>query len=187
MNRSRIAALAALATLAAACSSRQPAAGAPAPTQNAQPQPTARATATLHDASGATVGTVNLADSYAGVIITGSVSGLGVGAHGIHVHQTGKCEPPFATAGGHFNPRQTHHGFENPAGPHAGDLPNIDVPPGGALRFEQLLAGATLTGPGGIIDADGAAIVIHAMRDDYQSDPAGNSGARIACGVVMAK
>ncbi|HEX3866329.1 MAG TPA: superoxide dismutase family protein [Gemmatimonadaceae bacterium] len=144
------------------------------------------AAADVKDASGNSVGTVSLTDTHAGVLITGDLSGLPPGPHGIHVHAVGKCEPPFTTAGGHFNPGMTHHGFKNAQGPHVGDLPNISMPASGPLHFEFLLAGATLHDANAILDADGAAIVIHATQDDYASDPAGNSGARIACGVVTA-
>jgi len=148
---------------------------------------TTTATATLHDATGRQVGTATFSDSYAGVLIVGTVSNIGLGGHGIHVHETGRCEPPFATAGGHFNPEHRHHGFKNPDGHHAGDLPNIDAPASGQVKFELLLPGVTLTGVNQLLDADGAALVIHSSTDDYTTDPAGNSGSRIACGVITAR
>jgi len=120
-------------------------------------------------------------------VLTGTVSGLGLGAHGIHVHETGTCVAPFATAGGHFNPDKHQHGFKNPNGNHAGDLPSISTPASGQYRFEQLLPGVTLRGDKGLLDADGAAIVIHAAGDDYTTDPSGNSGGRIACGVIVVR
>ncbi|MGH7619799.1 MAG: superoxide dismutase family protein [Gemmatimonadaceae bacterium] len=187
----------AAALLIGACSSPAPQA-APAPTA-APPAaaPVVRraarsaasfrtATATLRDAAGVRVGTATFTDSYAGLIVAGSVEGLGIGAHGIHIHETGRCEAPFATAGGHFNPTKKHHGFKNAEGPHMGDMPNIDVPASGTLRFEFLLPDVSLRGPNALLDADGAAIVVHATRDDYLTDPAGNSGARLACGVINA-
>lgn len=145
------------------------------------------ATATIRDLSGTRVGTVTLTDTYSGVLVIGSVMNLGLGAHGIHIHSVGKCEAPFTSAGPHFNPLGKQHGFENPHGPHLGDLPNIDTPAAGALRFEMLVPGVTLKGANPLLDKSGAAIVIHAARDDYRTDPAGDSGSRIACGVIIAR
>jgi len=146
------------------------------------------AMATLKDAAGATVGSVSLSETNAGVLLSGSLSGIGSGTHGVHVHAVGRCEPPdFATAGGHFNPEQRQHGFRNPAGAHAGDLTNISLPAGGALTFDLLLPRATLRGKTALLDGDGSAIVVHASADDYITDPSGNSGSRIACGVIVAR
>lgn len=147
-------------------------------------KPAARATAVIRDLAGNRVGTATFTDSHAGVLISATVSGVGLGAHAVHIHSVGKCEPPFASAGPHFNPENRKHGYLNPAGPHLGDLPNIDTPAAGQLRFEFLLPGVTLTGHNALLDADGASIVIHGSRDDYETDPSGNSGARIACGVI---
>lgn len=161
----------------------------PAPVVRPAPRSAANfrtATATIRDAAGVRVGTVTFADSYAGLIVTGSVEGLGIGPHGIHIHEAGKCDPPFSTAGGHFNPEKHKHGFKNADGPHLGDLPNIDVPPSGKLQFEFLVPEVNLRGgPHQLLDADGASIVIHSTRDDLLTDPAGNSGARLACGVIV--
>jgi len=151
------------------------------------PPPTLTATATLRDLAGTRVGTVTFTESYAGVIVAGNLTGLGLGAHAIHVHEFGKCQAPFTTAGAHFNPRGKHHGFFSADGGHLGDLPNIDTPAAGKLRFELLLPGATLRGANALLDADGASIVIHASRDNYYSDPSGDSGSRIACGVITLK
>ena len=145
------------------------------------------ARAVLHDQTGREVGTATLTDSYAGVLISGVVNGIGIGAHGIHVHETGRCEAPFTSAGGHFNPAKRHHGFKNPDGHHAGDLPNIDTPATGQLKFDLLAPGVSLTGSSGLLDADGAALVIHGAADDYATDPAGNAGSRIVCGVITAR
>jgi Cu-Zn family superoxide dismutase len=145
------------------------------------------ASATLHDASGRRVGTVTFADSYSGVMIRGTVSDLGLGTHAIHIHAIGKCEAPFTTAGGHFNPLTRQHGYLNPRGPHLGDLPNLTTPAAGSLTFEFLLPGVTLKGTNALLDGDGAAVVIHASKDDYLTDPAGNAGARAACGVITAR
>lgn len=181
-----------LATLAAACAQPAHTTPAPSPVTPAAPASSApfngkTATATLHDLAGRNVGSVTLTDSYAGLLLSGDVNGIGLGGHAIHIHAIGKCEVPFTSAGGHFNPTQHQHGFKNPAGPHLGDLPNIDTPPAGKLHFEILAPGITLTGTNALLDADGASIVIHASHDDYVSDPAGNAGGRIACGVIREK
>jgi Cu-Zn family superoxide dismutase len=108
--------------------------------------------------------------------------------HGIHVHTVGRCDPPdFASAGPHWNPASRKHGFNNPAGPHAGDLRNVEVAANGALGATVTLPGASLTGPapaGVLLNHDGAALVLHAAADDYVTDPSGNSGDRIACAVL---
>ena len=137
----------------------------------------------MHDLVGRRVGTVYFSDTYAGLLVRGTVSDLGLGATD-SPPRVGKCEPPFTTAGGHFNPEQRAHGFKNPHGHHLGDLPNIVTPAAGKLDFEFVVPGVVLAGPFGMLDADGAAIVVHATADDYLTDPAGNSGARIACGVI---
>ena len=142
------------------------------------------ATATLRDLAGGRVGTAQLADSYAGVIITATVTGLGLGAHAIHVHDVGKCEAPFTSAGGHFNPERRRHGFKNRDGYHLGDLPNIDMPAAGTLKFQFVLQGVTLDGPKGLLSGDGTAIVIHSSKDDLVTDPAGEAGGPQACGVI---
>ncbi len=151
------------------------------------PVPFTTASAVVHDLASRQVGTVNFTDTHSGLLISGDVSSMGLGVHGIHLHAVGRCEPPFATAGGHFNPTDRAHGFKNAHGAHLGDLPNIYTPPAAHLRFEYLVPGLTLEGPHGLLDADGASIVIHAEGDDYMTDPAGNSGGRIACGVIVAR
>jgi Cu-Zn family superoxide dismutase len=144
------------------------------------------ATATLRDASGATVGTAGFAQQDNSVRIEVKVNGLPAGTHGVHLHEVGTCTPPdFASAGGHFNPMQKHHGLSNPAGPHAGDMPNLTVGADGNGDLEISDDRITLNdGPNSLFDANGTAIVVHAGPDDQMSDPSGNSGARIACGVV---
>jgi superoxide dismutase, Cu-Zn family len=161
-----------------------PSAVVPPPSRGAIAPSGVRATAVIHDASGRRVGLVSFSETYAGLLVRGEVADLGVGAHGIHLHAVGKCEPPFTSAGGHYNPEQRAHGFNNQHGHHLGDLPNIVTPPAGKLSFEFIVPGVLLGGPFGMLDADGASIVIHATADDYLTDPAGNSGPRLACGVI---
>jgi Cu-Zn family superoxide dismutase len=143
------------------------------------------AKAELKDAQGQTVGTAVLTETPHGVLIHATLTNVPAGVHAFHIHQTGACVAPFTTAGGHFNPTAKQHGMENPMGMHAGDMPNIEVPAGGHLTFDVLAPNITLAaGPASVFDADGSAIVIHQGVDDYKSDPAGNAGARIACGVI---
>jgi Cu-Zn family superoxide dismutase len=121
----------------------------------------------------------------AGVQVRVQAAGLPTGHYGIHLHAVGRCDgPAFASAGPHWNPTARQHGSLNPAGHHLGDLPNLDVDASGDGRLEFEIAGASLSGTGGLFDADGTAVVIHAAADDYRTDPSGNSGARIACGVL---
>jgi len=154
-----------------------------------------RASATLVDAAGRTVGTVQFmeiaADSggpLGGVVLSGALSGLTAGVHGLHLHGVGRCEGTgaFATAGPHLNPDSHKHGLESADGPHAGDLPNVIVADGGAGVVAARTSRVTLgDGPSSLFDADGAALVLHASADDQRTDPSGNSGARIACGVIV--
>ena len=144
-----------------------------------------RATATINDASNTRIGSATFTDTPAGLLVTITVTGLGIGAHGAHLHTVGKCETPaFASAGAHFNPAGRQHGFRNKAGHHAGDLPNIVSPPAGAHTVQFMMDEVTLTGRDGLLDGDGASIVIHSAEDDHLTDPAGNSGGRMACGVI---
>jgi Cu-Zn family superoxide dismutase len=144
------------------------------------------AKATLKDQKGAEVGTVDLAQTPAGVMLRLSLKGLPGGEHAFHIHAAGRCEPPFTTAGGHFNPAGQKHGLLVGPG-HAGDMPNLHVPDNGVLVIEILNAAVTLEKgkPNSLFPSDGTSIVIHAGKDDYKSDPAGNAGDRIACGVVQ--
>jgi superoxide dismutase, Cu-Zn family len=144
------------------------------------------ARAALLNAQGDTVGTATFREVGQGVQVAVSVRGLPPGEKGIHVHQVGRCDPPtFESAGGHFNPEGREHGFENPEGPHAGDLRNLTIGQDGTVQQELTLERATLReGANSLFDADGSALVIHAGPDDYRTDPSGNSGDRIACGVI---
>jgi Cu-Zn family superoxide dismutase len=144
----------------------------------------------LVNAAGTSIGTVRAWQTAGGVSFRIDATGLPHGVHGVHVHAVGRCEgPDFSSAGPHWNPASRKHGMNNPAGPHAGDLPNVEVAANGVLGTVVTLPGASLVAaPGagvGLIDADGAALVLHAAADDYATDPSGNSGARIACAVLQ--
>ncbi len=144
------------------------------------------ASAPLKDAQGKEVGSVNLTQTPRGVLINVAVKGLPPGEHAFHVHAVGKCEPPFTSAGGHFNPDHKKHGLLAAEGAHAGDMPNLHIPQSGDLAVEVLNAAVTLEKdkPNSVFDADGSAIIIHAGSDDYKTDPTGEAGGRIACGVI---
>lgn len=143
------------------------------------------ANAVLKDASGKEVGKATLTNTPNGVLIGIELSAAPDGVHAFHIHAVGKCEPPdFKSAGPHFNPETTKHGLMNPDGPHAGDMPNFHVPAGGKLSLEVLNPAVSLSGESALLDEDGASLVLHAGPDDYKTDPAGNAGDRIACGVV---
>ena len=146
-----------------------------------------KASASIVDAEGKEIGNMELTEGSDGVLISLGLSELAEGEHGIHIHEVGKCEKPtFETAGAHFNPLEKQHGIENPQGPHLGDLPNIAPEEDGTVQVEFVAKNLTLE-PGmenSLLDKDGSAIVIHEDPDDYKTDPAGNSGTRIACGVI---
>ena len=151
-----------------ACAAIEPTGGAPMP---------------LVNSAGQNIGTVRAWQTAGGVSFRISASGLPHGLHGVHVHAIGRCDPPdFKSAGAHWNPAGKQHGMNNPAGPHAGDLPNVEVAANGVLTATLTLPNASMTS---LLDADGAALVVHAAADDYKTDPSGNSGARIACAVIL--
>lgn len=181
--------LVAVATGVSACAPRAVVTSTPEPpTAGPGSPPTridVRATATINDVVNTTVGSATFSETTAGLLVSITVSGLGIGPHAVHLHAVGSCvTPTFASAGPHFNPEDRQHGFRNPAGHHAGDMPNIISPPAGAHRVQFMLSGVKLTGRGGVLDGDGASIVIHLAEDDHLSDPSGNSGGRYACGVI---
>lgn len=139
----------------------------------------------MRDASGAALGDLSIVQTANGVLVTGLLSNVPPGTHGIHFHTVGRCTPTFDAAGGHFNPTGRQHGYRNANGAHAGDLPNINVGADGTVRIELFTSLVNLGGGGnGVFDADGTALMIHALADDYTTDPSGSSGARIACGAV---
>ena len=141
----------------------------------------------LRNGQGASVGTATLTEGHNGVTIALQLSNLPPGTHGFHIHAVGKCDPPgFTTAGGHFNPEARKHGGKTAEGPHAGDLPNLTVGPDGGFKGKVLAPRVTLSaGTHSLFAPNGTALVIHADADDEMTDPTGNSGGRIACGVVV--
>jgi superoxide dismutase, Cu-Zn family len=158
--------------------------------QAAAPQPAVRDPSDIviievHRADGRLAARAMVWPDRLGIEVRVQAAGLAPGHYGVHLHAVGRCEGPgFESAGPHWNPTGRQHGKLNPQGPHLGDLDNLDVDESGAGRLEFRIAGTPISGPQGLLDADGAAVVIHANADDYRTDPSGNSGARIACGVL---
>jgi Cu-Zn family superoxide dismutase len=141
--------------------------------------------ALVRSAAGQDLGTVTLTEKDGGIALAGPLRGLPPGEHGIHLHMTGRCEPPkFESAGDHWNPTNAAHGSKDPKGPHWGDLPNITVAEDSSVMVLGRTRGGTLRDENELLDADGAAVVVHAKPDDHRTQPSGNSGDRIACGVV---
>ena len=154
--------------------------------ESIQQVPTERlGSATLRFANGLPAGTAQLYGNGSEVSISIALVGFEPGVRGVHLHTTGKCEgPDFTSAGGHLNPDSHQHGFENPAGAHLGDLPNATIGANGGGTVSATLRGTRAEVLAAIFDADGTAVMVHAGPDDYRTDPAGDSGSRIACGVL---
>ena len=173
MKRITLAAMGILPFLAAACSTLNDTA------------PAELATANLINAQGQQVGSVRLVDYGDSRAMRLSVTSIAPGTHGFHLHTTGQCTAPdFQSAGGHLNPQNYQHGQLNPQGKHLGDLPNIDIPSNGTLTTEIAIDGSRDYLITELFDADGTAVMIHSGADDYRTDPAGDAGSRIACGIL---
>lgn len=160
------------------------------------------ASARLNRPDGSDAGQVTFTDTLNGVLIEAELTGLPAGEHGFHIHETGSCSPELTSAGGHMtagddesgldmtgilndiDESEAVHGFERAAGPHPGDMPNIHVPESGALHIEVLNARVSFEGENALFDADGSALIIHSGADDYETQPSGDAGNRIACGVI---
>ncbi len=145
------------------------------------------ARAEIINTQGERIGEARITESGEGVQIAIQVSNLPPGPKGFHIHQTGRCDPPsFESADGHFAPQGRQHGFEDPRGPHAGDLPNLTVQQDGRADTTVVAREVTLREgvENSLLKPDGTALVIHQNPDDYRTDPSGNSGPRIACGVI---
>lgn len=143
-------------------------------------------TSDLRAPDGSLLGTASVHQQGTGAILRIEVRDLTPGLHGVHIHAIGRCDDPaFASAGGHLNPAMRQHGSLNPAGSHLGDLPNIAVKADGTGRLEHMLEVSPEVALAAIYDADGSAVVVHASEDDYRTDPTGNSGGRVACGVIV--
>jgi Cu-Zn family superoxide dismutase len=151
----------------------------------AQTPTTELARASLTGPDGNDLGIVEFTQTPNGVWVRAALNGLPQGTHGFHIHETGECEPPFESAGGHYNPHGSEHGFLTEGGPHAGDLPNLNVPESGKVTFEAFSSALSISGgEAELFDDDGSAVIVHAGADDYSSQPSGEAGDRIACGVL---
>jgi Cu-Zn family superoxide dismutase len=165
------------ATLTGACAGGRPSAS----------EPSFWAWAELKDARGQSVGSALFREEGERVRVVVQVTGLTPGRHGIHVHAVGRCEPPaFQSAGDHLNPLGRKHGLEDSEGAHGGDLPNLEAAASGRTEYVAVTDRLTLApGPTSVFDADGSAVVIHALADDQRTDPSGNSGERLLCGQLV--
>ncbi|MEH6755951.1 MAG: superoxide dismutase family protein [Parasphingorhabdus sp.] len=153
---------------------------------SAEPEPVdSIVRAVLTGADNSPYGEVIIGEGDGGLLVQIKAEGLTSGTRGVHIHEVGTCEgPDFKSAGGHWNPGGKEHGFDNPKGAHMGDFFNLEIGEDGKGSLETKIEGASLKGgPNALMDADGAAFVIHAGPDDLKTDPSGESGGRIACGV----
>jgi superoxide dismutase, Cu-Zn family len=140
-------------------------------------------TADLARADGSWAGVVTISKRSDGIFLSLAADAPMAGTFGMHLHAVGKCQgPEFTSAGAHWNPGMKQHGRDNPMGTHGGDLPNVVAGPDKKLTLEYKLPDIILEGEGGLLDTDGASLVIHEKADDYLTDPSGNSGKRIICG-----
>jgi Cu-Zn family superoxide dismutase len=148
-----------------------------------------RATADIIDGQGQAKGKATLVQAKDGIHVEVDGVGLPAGVHAVHIHAVGTCTgPDFTSAGGHWNPELKQHGRDNPQGAHMGDMPNMEVAADGTGKLKTIIKGAMLSGgKEPLLDSDGAAVVVHATADDYKTDPAGNAGARLACGIIKAE
>jgi Cu-Zn family superoxide dismutase len=152
---------------------------------NMSTSPSSLASASLMSADGSAKGTATLRQIDGKIELRLEAWGLTPGVHGVHLHTTGVCAAPdFASAGGHLNPHGKMHGTDNPQGSHLGDLPNLTAGADGKGILVATLQDNAAQADAQLFDADGTSIVIHAAADDYRTDPSGNSGGRIACGVL---
>ena len=153
---------------------------------NAQNDGAERASAILKNSAGEIIGFAFFTEDARGLVhVNVHVKGISPGQHGIHIHAVGMCTPDFLAARGHYNPLGKEHGLDSPAGPHAGDLPNLTVNEDGVGHLNAKTDRVTVSpGPTTLFDTDGSALIIHAMPDDQLTQPIGGSGARIACGII---
>lgn len=171
-------------TLAACTDSTEPPA-ADTDTAAAEATPSIFAQAELVNAAGEPAGTATITPEGDTMVLKLAVTGLTAGEHGVHLHTVGSCEAPaFTSAGAHLNPHNKMHGHENPQGSHLGDLPNLTVGEDGKAEVTVPLDAPRAELEQYLMDDDGTAVVVHAGPDDYRTDPSGNSGDRIACGVL---
>jgi Cu-Zn family superoxide dismutase len=148
-------------------------------------QGSGKATAKMEDKEGNPVGNAEFVEGPNGVAITVNVKDLPSGERGIHIHEKGKITPDFKAAGEHFNPTKAEHGLNNPKGPHAGDLENINIAEDGTASYATTAPLITVSGDqNAILDEDGSTLIIHEKADDHKTDPKGESGDRIAAGVI---
>lgn len=161
------------------------AAALPTSGANAQTPTGTLASAALRGADGSDKGTASVVVVDGRVQLQVAARGLTAGEHGMHLHTVGRCDgPDFVSAGSHLNPQGKQHGNANPQGAHLGDLPNLNVGDNGMATLIANIPGTPATVSAGLFDADGTAVVVHAGPDDYKTDPSGNSGGRVLCGVL---